>query len=156
MVTVPESAREQLAQMIDQAATPPLSNTELDACLQDVPLADEEGKAPVDPAWVPTFDYAEAAAQACELRAAKLATTEQLTSVTSEGTTLQSTPADWQKLADWWRLKSRADAGSTQAAVLGIGHTSVGGPPRSAWAGYEIDWDNLPPAAIPGVIGNWS
>lgn len=155
-MTIPIDARETLAQMIDQAATPPLSAAELDACLQASALADADGRAPTDPDWTPTFDFPEAAAQACELRAAKAATSETLTQVTSEGTTLQVTPADWSKMAEWWRHRSRAGS-APSVGVVGIDtHSRPGGWPRSAYGGPEINWDHLPPSAIPGVIGNWS
>lgn len=155
-MAVPEEAREQLAQMIDQAATPALTVADLDLCLTGAQLADTEGRAPTDPDWTPTFDYSAAAADSCDLRAARLATTEQLSSVTSEGTTLQATPADWSKLAAWWRLRSRA-VSAPSVGVVGIDtHSRPGGWPRSAYGGPEINWDHLPPSAIPGVIGNWS
>lgn len=149
--------REQLASMIDQAATPALSITDLDTCLQGAALADSDGRAPVDPDWKPTFDFAAAAADTCDLRAAKLAATESLSSVTSESTTLQALPADWSKLADWWRLRSRAGAANPAVGVVGIDrHSHLGGWSRSAWDGPEVNWDHLPPSAIPGAIGNWS
>lgn len=154
---IPPVDREQLASMIDQAAAPALSITELDMCLQGAALADSDGNAPVDEGWTPSFDFAAAAADTCDLRAAKLAATESLSSVTSESTTLQATPADWSKLAGWWRLRSRAGAANPSVGVIGIDrHSHLGGWPRSAWDGPGINWDDLPPSAIPGVIGNWS
>lgn len=151
------AARVQLAQMVDQAAPPALSDTELNTCLDAAALADPDGHPPADPEWTPTYDMYQAAADTCELRAAKAASSENLTSVTSEGTTLQTSPADWTAMARWWRLHSRACAGSHMAGVIGIDSADpVDGRPRSSYTSPDTDWGNLPPQAIPGAIGNWS
>lgn len=145
-----------LAAMIDQAATPPLTDADLDLCLEQARVVDQQGRPPTDPDWTPTYDLAWAAADTCELRAARTAASEQLTTVTSEGTTLRTTTADWRAMADWWRLRSRATAGTQIVGVVSIDRGSgVPGRPLSSWPGWD-DWEGLSRHAIPGIPGNWS
>lgn len=104
-------------------------------------VADSEGRAPTDPAYVETVDEWLAAGQIARslaLRHAMTPTHEVLKQITSEGTTLQVEPG---QRVDWWEvarlLESRSPLMGT-AAGMGVIRLDPGTPdpamlPRSAW-----------------------
>lgn len=67
-------------------------------------IPDDAGRMPGDPQWTPTFDGWWAAADAALL--ADTMQGDRLTSVTSEGTTMQIAPTDWHARANTWRARS--------------------------------------------------
>lgn len=79
-------------------------------CVDSAAIPDDQNHLPGTPEWQPTFDPWWAAADAA-LLAASLAG-DQLTHVTSEGTTMIINPRDWEKTAAMWRRRSQiwADA----------------------------------------------
>lgn len=105
------TARDLVQRLIGDSLDPDLIN---DAVERSV-MPDAEGRYPIDRDWEPTYDGWWAAADAAEMVA--VTQPDQLTQVTSEGTTLRVTPRDWAASARAWRARS-AIAGSSSGLGL--------------------------------------
>ncbi|WP_347042024.1 hypothetical protein [Brachybacterium nesterenkovii] len=122
--------------------TPPVDVIE-DALSESL-IVDSEGRAPVDPGYVPTWSGWYSAALVLEYRADVLDQQPGgVTSFTSEGSTVTrsagATPESLRALAARWR--ARALGGDTGITVLSLGATA--GPlPRSAFEGVTVDADD--------------
>ncbi|MSS45296.1 hypothetical protein FYJ43_04390 [Cutibacterium sp. WCA-380-WT-3A] len=89
-----------------------ISQDQISECVDGSAIPDDHGRLPGDPDWQPTYDQWWAAAEAAML-AASLAG-DQLTHVTSEGTTMVIAPKDWASTANTWRRRSRIWADTHQ------------------------------------------
>lgn len=106
-----EEARTKLTVMVAAGSPPVLSTDDLDYLLDESLVVDEDGLAPADTGYVETFDLAWAAAEAYELKAARVAGAVDFT---SEGATFKPsvTAAQLMSMATRWR--SRSSLGGVQ------------------------------------------
>lgn len=113
-------------------------------CVDAAAIPDEQGRMPDDPSWQPTFDQWWAAAEAATM-AASLAG-DQLTHVTSEGTTMIINPRNWEKTAAMWRRRSQiwADARRDGFTLLQVDTHPPYRPTtdlyRDSTGGWEETW----------------
>lgn len=98
-----------LQSLAQAAVSPTLTNDELNACLTLSRLPDNEGRPPSDPAFVEeNWDLNYAAAEAYELKYAKLLAGGTVKKFSSEGASFETEAPDFLALAAWWRDKSTA------------------------------------------------
>ena len=107
-------ARDLVRRLIGDALNPDL----IDDCVEWAVMPDAEGRYPIDAGWEPTYDGWWAAASAAEMVAASQP--DQLTQVTSEGTTLRVTPRDWASTARTWRTRSVIARSSSDLGLIEI------------------------------------
>ena len=117
-------ALDRLAELVDQAASPTLSETDLQAALAASLIPDAAGVWPGQPGYQPTYDLYWAAAETSTLRAmrAAMSATQTVTKVTSEGSTFeveQSAP-DWAALGRRWRAMSQIGREIGLGGSLGV------------------------------------
>ena len=97
-------------------AESPLSDDLISGCVEGAVIPDTAGRLPTDDGWQPTYDGWWAAADAALL--AESLQGDRLTSVTSESTTMQVTPRDWQATARLWRARSVIGSGRVGSIEL--------------------------------------
>lgn len=88
------------------AATPAPSDAEIDYGIEQGRVADAAGLWITDRGYVTTYDTDLAAASLADLYAARQAMAGRVTQWSSEGTTVQTSGADWAGLAAMWRAQS--------------------------------------------------
>lgn len=101
-------------------------------------VADRSGNAPADPGWDPTYDPFLLGAELADLLGLRAAGTDGITSVTSEGTTIQTRAADYFAVAKALRQKASTSSG-TGVGILKI-NTGARKGGITAGEGY-LTWD---------------
>lgn len=132
---------EQLKSRVDAAASPALSDTDLQNALDASLIPDDAGVWPGRPGYVTTYDLDWAAAEACTIRAFRVAaqTTETVTRISSEGSAFEAKTVrpDWSGLARRWRIRSKIGQAIGYGAALGVievNQPAVGYVPASSKA----------------------
>lgn len=110
-----------LRSLAQAAVSPTLTDDELNACLTASRRPDNAGRPPSDPAFVEeNWDLNYATAEAYTLKAVKQAAGGVVTKFSSEGASFETTPPDFEALADWWREKSVAGGTAGEAVFVGL------------------------------------
>ena len=113
-----------LTELVNPAASPALSNTDLRAALDASQIPDAAGVWPGRDGYQPTYDVLWAAAETCVIRAmrASLVPSETVTRIESEGSSfaVQQSGPDWGALAHRWRTQSQIGQQIGYGDLLGV------------------------------------
>lgn len=115
---------------------PALSSDDLDQLLELAAQADADGRMPADPAWVPTYDLAWAAAEGWRWRAGRVASE---VAWSADGLTVQAQQARDGALAmaaTWSARSGRA------GSVVSVPLTAAGQRPRR-WPSWVVNAPEL-------------
>ncbi|MDU5809229.1 MAG: hypothetical protein E6Z70_00170 [Cutibacterium avidum] len=118
-----------------------LDSSQIAECVDSSAIPDDHGRLPGDPDWQPTYDQWWAAAEAATLAASLVG--DQLTHVTSEGTTMIVTPKDWGTTAAAWRRRSRiwADTHRGGFALIEVDQPHAYSPTTDLYRGWgDTSW----------------
>lgn len=132
-----EKARQRLADMVSASTPPALSDADLNAALDAARIVDPDGRAPISPGYVETFDLNYAAGVAFETKADRALATDtgDLESFTSEGSAFKrraGTGYDgFMALAAKYKGRSTAAQTGGSISVIEVGSRHTGWP-RSA------------------------
>lgn len=134
-------ATEWLIEVVQPDTAPALSASAIDDVLDVSQVVDAEGRAPVDPGYVPTWNLFYAAALLLEQKAGRVVVSKVggVASFTSEGSSVTktqgSTAVDFRGLAAYYRGLAFP---SGPVSVIDLG-PALGPVPRSAYEGVTPD-----------------
>lgn len=129
-------AREFVQQLL--GAESPLSDNLIAGCIEGAVIPDAAGRLPTDDGWQPTYDGWWAAADAALL--AESLQGDRLTSVTSEGSTLQVQGRDWQAVATAWRSRSTIGKSAGPRVIEVPGYPPYGPTSDGVRGLQSLDW----------------
>lgn len=108
---------------------------------------DLAGRWPTHVDWVPSYDFYWVAAEVADALALRAMTVANVVRWTSEGTSVETKPAELVELAA--KLRTRSSIPTEAVNLVGLATTAPAG-------GYDPRSGSWPGTGSPGVVGNWS